>query len=417
MNAILLFVSVFFIVFSFGSTVQAQGQKSLANDERGLLRTYGIKLNVDDMVKAKDFYVGKLGFEIDEEKSDADVVTLNTDGRIRLILKKVSRLRTSSETDTGVSFTLQVNDLDEAIKRMRATGVEFAESKPRKEGVGNAIYIRDPFGRKISLMHQTIVKVEPFKEPKIYNFGFYIPDMDKARDFYSKKLGFVERTDRYLPLDMPLGQADGTFGFMLHQRESVTSIKNGYPDTMPYNMIVFETSDMAKTLEIVSKMSISIADRARSKNGQIHSIVIEDPFGNITEIIEVQEEAVSANSGADQAIQIREFVEAFNKRDIDAMLELVDENIQWLNVDGEQIKVETEGKTALREGMSRYFRNCPSCKSSLGWVQNAGSRVVALERATWSVKNEMKSQSSLSVYEFRNGKIHRVYYFPAENIP
>jgi hypothetical protein len=37
-----------------------------------------------------------------------------------------------------------------------------------------------------------------------------------------------------------------------------------------------------------------------------------------------------------------------------------------------------------------------------------------MERASWSGKNRAKSQRSLSVYEFRNGKILRVYYFPAE---
>jgi catechol 2,3-dioxygenase-like lactoylglutathione lyase family enzyme len=288
MNTILLFLSVFIIVFSIGSTVQAQARKSLANDEHGLLRTYGIRLNVDDIAKAKAFYVGKLGFEIDAEKSNSEEVVLKTEGQIRLILKKVSRLRKMSETDTRISFTLQVNDLDDAIKRMRAAGVEFAENTPRKEGVGNAIYIHDPFGRKISLMHQTIVKVEPFKEPKIYNFGFYIPNMEAARDFYGKKLGFVERTDRFLPLDMPLGHADGTFGFMLHQRDGVTSIKNGYPDTMPFNMIVFETRDLARTSEIISKKGVSITDRKRSKNGGLQSIVLEDPFGNISEIVEAR---------------------------------------------------------------------------------------------------------------------------------
>jgi catechol 2,3-dioxygenase-like lactoylglutathione lyase family enzyme len=289
MKAIILFVGIFFVVACFGSNVHAQDQQRTTNDEQNLLRTYGIKLNVDDMAKAKSFYVGKLGFEIDEEKSNADEAVLKTEGQIRLILKKVSRLRKTSESDTGVSFTLQVNDLDEAIKRMRAAGVEFAENTPRKEGVGNAIYIRDPFGRKISLMHQTIVKVEPFKEPKIYNFGFYIPDMAAGREFYSTRLEFVVRSEQYLPLDLPLGHADGTFGFMLHQRDAVTSIKNGYPDTMPYNMIVFETSELAKTLEIISKKSVSIIDRARSKNERLQSVVFEDPFGNISEIVEASQ--------------------------------------------------------------------------------------------------------------------------------
>jgi hypothetical protein len=67
-------------------------------------------------------------------------------------------------------LTLQVNDLGQSIAKLKSGGVRFAEAEPRKEAVGNAIFILDPFGRRISLMHQTIVKAPTFKEPRIYNF-------------------------------------------------------------------------------------------------------------------------------------------------------------------------------------------------------------------------------------------------------
>jgi hypothetical protein len=116
----------------------------------------------------------------------------------------------------------------------------------------------------------------------------------------------------------------------------------------------------------------------------------------------------------DREKQVREFIEAFNTRKIEKMLELVDESIQWLSIDGVKISVETEGKKALRESLEKYFRDCPTCKSSLEWVQIAGSRVTAKEKASWMSKNGPREQSGLSVYEFRNGKILRVYYFPAD---
>ena len=122
----------------------------------------------------------------------------------------------------------------------------------------------------------------------------------------------------------------------------------------------------------------------------------------------------AVNSSVEPERQVREFVEAFNARNIDVMLTLADENIQWLILDGAKVSVETEGKAALRESMVRYFRSCPSCKSSLEWIQRAGSRVTAMERASWSGKTGAKSQRSLSVYEFRGDKILRVYYFSAE---
>lgn len=61
-------------------------------------------------------------------------------------------------------------------------------------------------------MHQTIVRVEPFKEPKLYNFGYRVPEMQAARDFYANKLGFIARSEKYLPLDLPLGHVDMNYG-------------------------------------------------------------------------------------------------------------------------------------------------------------------------------------------------------------
>jgi len=125
-------------------------------------------------------------------------------------------------------------------------------------------------------------------------------------------------------------------------------------------------------------------------------------------------ESQQTNSEGEQEKLVRELVEAFNTRKLDVMLEMMAENIQWLHINGTKVSIEADGKAALRESMERYFSSCSSCKSSLEWVQIAGSRVTAMERASWSAKSGPKSQRSLSVYEFSSGKILRVYYFPVE---
>src|SRR5437868_2401436 len=140
---------------------------------------------------------------------------------------------------------------------MRALNSESAETTPRKEGVGNAIFILDPFGRKISLMHQTIVKVAPFKEPRVYNFGVLLPDMNAGRDFYARKLGFVVRSEKYLPLDLPLGHTDNTFAFMLHYRPGVTSIKSEYPQAAPFVTMVFATADLPQTVSELRRQKVN----------------------------------------------------------------------------------------------------------------------------------------------------------------
>lgn len=264
----------------------ATGAQQARLPEKISLHVAALKINVDDMDRALSFYHDKLGFAVADRREYPQQVVLQTDDSFKLILNKVARLQKVSSTETQVGLTLQVNDLGQAIERMKSLNVEFAETKPRKEAVGNAIFIFDPFGRKISLMHQTIVKVEPFKEPRVYNFGLLIPDMAVGRDFYANKLGFVVRSEKYLPLDLPLGYDDNTFAFMLHYRPGVTSIKNEYPNAAPFVMMVFETPDLEQTVAALKRDGVKIITAKSSQPGKV--TVIEDPFGNVSEVVESQ---------------------------------------------------------------------------------------------------------------------------------
>jgi hypothetical protein len=111
---------------------------------------------------------------------------------------------------------------------------------------------------------------------------------------------------------------------------------------------------------------------------------------------------------------VRTYILAFNERQIDTMLQMVTDDVQWISVTGDKLTVETQGKEQLGESLAAYFKSTPSAKSELEWVQATSARVAALERASWQAKSGPKSQSSLCVYEFRDGLIARVYYYPVE---
>lgn len=123
-----------------------------------------------------------------------------------------------------------------------------------------------------------------------------------------------------------------------------------------------------------------------------------------------------ANDGESPAERIvRDYTAAFNARELDRMLAFTTDEVEWLSIDGAKVTTETAGRDLLRDAMEIYFRDCPSCRSELLWIEAAGSRVAAFERASWTAKDgREKSQSSLSVYELVDGRIARVSYFPAE---
>jgi len=108
------------------------------------------------------------------------------------------------------------------------------------------------------------------------------------------------------------------------------------------------------------------------------------------------------------------YVAAFNAHDTEAMLKMVTDDVQWLNIDGEKITRETNSKEELRSGMVGYFKSCKSCKSRLAHVFSTGARVSALEIASSETSKGVREQQSVSVYEFSGSLIKRVYYFPVE---
>ncbi len=111
---------------------------------------------------------------------------------------------------------------------------------------------------------------------------------------------------------------------------------------------------------------------------------------------------------------VSEYIAAFNRRDLEALLQHVTDDVQWLSVVGDKVVVETQGKEQLKASLTAYFKSMPSARSALEWTRESSARVAAFERASWEGKSGAKSQASLCVYEFRDGLIARVYYFPVE---
>lgn len=248
-------------------------------------RTYGVKINVTDMDKAIDFYTTKLGFQVESRKDFPKSVLLNSNGsKDKLILNLVNYIVDERETDVKANLTLQVNDYDSAFVRLKSKGVDFGSNIKRKEGVGYAIYFTDPFGTRLSIMHVTVVKEDRFTEPRIYNYGITINDMDTARSFFAK-LGFVERSQRYLPLDMPLGHPDKSFAFMLHEREGVEAIHYNTAND-EHVVIMFKTANLEEAIRRMKAAGITIIQKKIQQNQLGKYISFRDSFGLVYELFQ-----------------------------------------------------------------------------------------------------------------------------------
>ncbi len=106
-------------------------------------------------------------------------------------------------------------------------------------------------------------------------------------------------------------------------------------------------------------------------------------------------------------------VEAFNRHDVDGIMEVIHPEFKWFSVNGDAVEVETESAEELATAMQDYFKALPSVRSQITQSVVTGPYVAITELATWDLGPEAKQQTSLGVYEVRGGQIVRVWYFPA----
>lgn len=130
----------------------------------------------------------------------------------------------------------------------------------------------------------------------------------------------------------------------------------------------------------------------------------------------LQAQSTTAPEGAPaEVLQVVEhFIAAFNARDLARMLSLTTPDVQWLSIEGEKMSVEAAGVEALRSSLESYFRSVPTARSTIERSLIAGPHVSIWERVRWQGRSGERTQASLAIYELQDGRIRRVWYYPAQ---
>lgn len=115
---------------------------------------------------------------------------------------------------------------------------------------------------------------------------------------------------------------------------------------------------------------------------------------------------------------VREYVAAFNAKDLDAMMRAVASDFVWMSVSGDSLTDVGRGVDAFRQLIAGYFRAVPSARSELSTIDATGPWVTTHERTRWdAAPAEVGGQSSLVVYEVRDGLIRRAWFYPPLTLP
>ena len=104
-------------------------------------------------------------------------------------------------------------------------------------------------------------------------------------------------------------------------------------------------------------------------------------------------------------------IKAFNDRDIDLLVENIDENFEWFFITSDTMWVEVSGREQFRNGMESYFNSIPTVRSEISDLAIVGDRISFKETVYWENKKEKFSQEALGVYQIKNSKIFRAWYY------
>ncbi len=266
----LVFIFSLLIIMTTTNTITAQ------------LKFHGVKIKVVDMNEAIDFYVHKLGFQVQSQDEFPDQVILKTNSFP--VYLELTKNNSSSvypkEARTGL--VLQTNKLLPKIDELREEGIEFYDSLLTRNGVGISIPFEDPFGNVLHLIEVQIWPVDGFNEPRVYNAGVTIADMDTAIDFYINKLGFLVWSKNYLPDALPLKHEDESFAFMIHYEDGLAPNSIRY-SLEAHTLLMFETLDLDIYRKELKSKGVSIIDLKSEEK-----FALKDTEGNMIEVIKAR---------------------------------------------------------------------------------------------------------------------------------
>lgn len=114
------------------------------------------------------------------------------------------------------------------------------------------------------------------------------------------------------------------------------------------------------------------------------------------------------DSAPERIIQV--MVDAYEARDLDAMMAVFDEEIEWMSVEGRKIQLVATGRPALRGMMAENLAQFPDASWQVESMQRSGRFVTTTEYASWD--GGASSLRNAVVYEIVDAQVRRIWFYP-----
>ena len=109
---------------------------------------------------------------------------------------------------------------------------------------------------------------------------------------------------------------------------------------------------------------------------------------------------------------LKDQMDAFNERDVARLVENVTDDFIWFSITSDTLMIEVAGKENFRTSMEAYYESRPPIESLIESYTIDGNRISFKEVVSHDDENGIKvSSSAMGIYEMRDGKIYRAWYF------
>jgi len=226
------------------------------------LEVIGLRLEVDDLPQSIRFYTGGLGFEL-IDRGAAGALLRN--GPILLSLRRSAA--SSPAAGGAVHANFEVADLKQVLEELGKLTVKVLEKRTRPIASGVSLTIQDPAGNRQQLL--VFFPHDPATaRPRLSSLEVEVPDVSRAREFYSGKLGLPAAAGAY----PRAAAATGAAALMLSQRAATDA-------AAPRSALLLGTADLAASMAALARSGIEFPHGVEeSAVGRYADF--EDPFGN-----------------------------------------------------------------------------------------------------------------------------------------
>jgi ketosteroid isomerase-like protein len=106
--------------------------------------------------------------------------------------------------------------------------------------------------------------------------------------------------------------------------------------------------------------------------------------------------------------------EAYKEQDVDRMLSYAADDFTWYNIELDGPKLLSDTKEKAKMGMQFIINNPDYLSGHVDFAKAFGNIVVVVETDLIRKDGQEVKQRRMSIYECRNGKLHRCYSLPIE---